>query len=35
VVSDADFMADIGTIKLKPADWQALFLPPVHGLPGS
>ncbi len=35
VMSYADFMADIGTIKLKPADWKELFFPPVHGLPGS
>jgi hypothetical protein len=31
----ASLMADIGTLKLKPADWKALFLPPVHALPGS
>lgn len=35
VMSYANFMADIGTIKLKPADWKELFFPPVHGLPGS
>jgi NitT/TauT family transport system substrate-binding protein len=35
VMTYASFMADIGTLKLKPADWKELFLPPVHGLPGS
>jgi NitT/TauT family transport system substrate-binding protein len=35
VMAYANFMADIGTIKLKPADWKELFFPPVHGLPGS
>jgi NitT/TauT family transport system substrate-binding protein len=35
VMAYASFMADIGTIKLKPADWKELFLPPVHSLPGS
>jgi NitT/TauT family transport system substrate-binding protein len=35
VMTYASFMADIGTLKLKPADWKNLFFPPVHGLPGS
>jgi NitT/TauT family transport system substrate-binding protein len=35
VMTYASFMADIGTVKLKPADWKELFLPPVHSLPGS
>jgi NitT/TauT family transport system substrate-binding protein len=35
VMTYASFMADIGTIKLKPADWKELFFPPVHALSGS
>ena len=31
----ADFMAQVGTLKLKPADWKELFFPEVHMLPGS
>ncbi len=30
----ADFMYKIGSIKTKPASWQELFFPEVHGLPG-
>ena len=29
-----DFMASVGTIKTKLADWKDLFFPEVHGLPG-
>lgn len=31
----ADFMHAVGTIKIKPTNWQDLFFPDVHGLPGS
>jgi NitT/TauT family transport system substrate-binding protein len=31
----AGFMADIGTLKLRPAGWKDLFFPPVHDRPGS
>jgi NitT/TauT family transport system substrate-binding protein len=31
----ADFMHAVGSIKVKPANWQELFFPEVHGLPGS
>ncbi len=31
----ADFMHAVGSIKVKPANWQDLFFPEVHGLPGS
>jgi NitT/TauT family transport system substrate-binding protein len=35
VMTYASFMADIGTLKLRPAGWKDLFFPPVHELPGS
>src|SRR5882672_11371528 len=31
----ASFMADIGTLKLRPTDWKQLFFPAVHDRPGS
>jgi len=31
----AEFMAEIGTIKVKPASWKDYFFPEAHGLPGS
>ena len=31
----AGFMADIDTVKLRPAGWKDLFFPPVHDRPGS
>jgi NitT/TauT family transport system substrate-binding protein len=31
----AEFMARVGTIKAKPADWKELFFPPIHGAAGS
>jgi len=31
----ADFMHEIGTLRVKPADWKELFFADVHGLPGS
>ena len=30
-----DFMHKSGTIKVKPASWQEMFFPNMHGLPGS
>jgi NitT/TauT family transport system substrate-binding protein len=30
----ADFMAGVGTLKQKPASWQELFFPAIHGRPG-
>ena len=29
------FMSDVGHIKSRPASWQEMFFPEVHGLPGS
>ena len=34
-VKYAEFMHAVGSIKVKPANWQDLFFPEVHGLPGS
>jgi len=31
----AEFMHAVGTIKVKPANWQDVFFPEVHRLPGS
>jgi sulfonate transport system substrate-binding protein len=31
----ADFMAAVGSIKEKPANWKELFFPEIHDLPGS
>jgi len=31
----ADFMASVGSIKLRPARWQELFFPDIHGEPAS
>jgi NitT/TauT family transport system substrate-binding protein len=31
----ADFMAEVGSIKTRPANWRDLFFPEIHGLPGS
>jgi NitT/TauT family transport system substrate-binding protein len=35
VMTYANFMADIGTLKARPAGWKDLFFPAVHALPGS
>ncbi len=35
VMTYAAFMSDIGTLKLRPADWKQLFFPAVHDRPGS
>ena len=34
-VKHADFMAEIGMIKVKPASWRDLFFAEIHDLPGS
>jgi len=31
----ADFMATVGSIKTRPARWQDMFFPAIHGVPGS
>ena len=35
VMKYADFLYKIGSIKDKPASWKDLFMPEIHGLPGS
>jgi NitT/TauT family transport system substrate-binding protein len=35
IMKFADFQHRIGQIKVKPADWKEIFLPKVHGYPGS
>lgn len=35
IMAYADFMARAGMIPAKPANWQELFFPDTHGLPGS
>jgi NitT/TauT family transport system substrate-binding protein len=34
-LKQAAFMAEIGTIKVKPASWKDYFFPEAYGLPGS
>jgi NitT/TauT family transport system substrate-binding protein len=34
-MKQAAFMAEIGTIKVKPASWKDYFFPEAWGLPGS
>jgi ABC-type nitrate/sulfonate/bicarbonate transport system substrate-binding protein len=34
-LKQADFMADVGTIKVRPASWKDYFFPEAYGLPGS
>ena len=31
----ANFMADVGSIKQRPAKWQDMFFPEIHGVPGN
>ena len=31
----ASFMADVGSIKQKPAKWQDMFFPEIHGVTGN
>jgi NitT/TauT family transport system substrate-binding protein len=35
VMKYASFMADVGTIKLRPKTWQDMFFPEIHGVPGN
>ena len=35
VLKYSSFMADIGSIKNRPASWKDLFFPEIHGVPGS
>jgi NitT/TauT family transport system substrate-binding protein len=35
VTTYADFMHEIGAVKVKPASWKDMFFPEVHSLPGS
>ena len=35
IMAYADFMARVGLISTKPANWQEVFFPETHGLPGS
>jgi NitT/TauT family transport system substrate-binding protein len=34
-LKQADFMADVGTIKVRPESWKDYFFPEAYGLPGS
>jgi NitT/TauT family transport system substrate-binding protein len=35
VMRYANFMADVGTIKARPASWQEMFFPEIHGVKGN
>jgi len=35
VMKYANFMADVGSIKLRPNTWQEMFFPDIHGVPGN
>jgi NitT/TauT family transport system substrate-binding protein len=35
LVTYANFMADVGSIKVKPARWQDMFFPEIHGVKGN
>jgi NitT/TauT family transport system substrate-binding protein len=35
VMTYANFMADVGSIKQRPAKWQDMFFPDIHGVPGN
>jgi len=35
IMAYAEFMKRVGTLPVKPANWQEVFFPEVHGLPGS
>ena len=35
VMTYANFMADVGSIKQRPANWQEMFFPDIHGVPGN
>jgi NitT/TauT family transport system substrate-binding protein len=34
-LKQAEFMVDVGTIKVKPKSWKDYFFPEAYGLPGS
>ena len=35
VLKYANFMNDVGTLKVRPKTWQDMFFPDIHGMPGS
>jgi NitT/TauT family transport system substrate-binding protein len=35
VMKYANFMSDVGTLKARPASWQELFFPAIHGVAGN
>lgn len=35
VMKYANFMADVGSIKTRPQNWQEMFFPDIHGIPGN
>jgi NitT/TauT family transport system substrate-binding protein len=35
VMTYANFMADVGSIKVRPKAWQEMFFPEIHGVPGN
>jgi NitT/TauT family transport system substrate-binding protein len=35
VMAYANFMAEVGSIKLKPSRWQDMFFPEIHGVEGN
>ena len=35
VMKYVNFMADIGTLKVRPASWKDLFFPEIHSKPGN
>jgi NitT/TauT family transport system substrate-binding protein len=35
VMKYANFMADVGSIRVRPEKWQDMFFPDIHGLPGN
>jgi NitT/TauT family transport system substrate-binding protein len=35
VMKYANFMADVGSIRQRPAKWQDMFFPDIHGVPGN
>ena len=35
VMKYANFMADVGTLKVRPASWKDLFFPEIHSVDGN
>jgi NitT/TauT family transport system substrate-binding protein len=35
VMTYADFMTDVGSVKARPASWKDMFFPEIHGVSGS